>query len=61
MIEQAHRRDSIHFEVKQTVYSCMETGQFNQAGIIMQEYAEVHPAECEALRVQLVRDYGKEV
>ena len=51
----------VHKETERTVYSCMETGNFERAGIIMQEYEAQHPAEYEALRLKLVRDYGKEV
>jgi hypothetical protein len=39
----------------------METGAFEQAGVIMQEYEAQYPNEYEALRLKLVRDYGKEV
>jgi len=51
----------VHKETERTVYACMETGAFEQAGVIMQEYEAQYPNEYEALRLKLVRDYGKEV
>jgi outer membrane protein assembly factor BamD (BamD/ComL family) len=47
-----------HKEIQRHVYACMETGNHGLARTVLDEYNETHPAQCEALRLQLSRDYG---
>lgn len=54
-------RSTEHFAVAEQVYAAMETGNYEQARTLIEEYSDAHPEEARALRLALVRDYGKEV
>lgn len=58
VLSQATRSD-LHFAVSEQVYACMETGNAGQATILIEEYAGQYPDEADALRVAIVRDYGR--
>jgi hypothetical protein len=49
---------NMHKDVTRRIEACMETGNFDQARIIFEEYSEAWPVEAEALRLHLIPNYG---
>jgi hypothetical protein len=47
-----------HKSLVKTVYSCMETGNFELAKTILIEYAAIAPNQAAALRKELKEEYG---
>lgn len=48
----------MHKDVRRRVEACMETGNFDQARIILTEYDDVWPTQAAALRNDLIPLYN---
>lgn len=56
--EFADATEAMHKDVRRRVLACMETGNFDQAATVLDEYADAWPQEAAALRVDLIASYG---
>lgn len=49
---------AMHKDVRRNVMACMETGNFDQARTVLEEYTEEWPTEAAALKLDLIASYG---
>lgn len=57
-IEFADATANMHKEVTRRIEACMETGNFDQARILFDEYVEAWPTEAGELRLHLIESCG---
>jgi hypothetical protein len=49
---------AMHKDVRRNVMACMETGNFDQARIVLDEYTDEWPTQAAALKLDLIAAYG---
>lgn len=54
----ANATEQMHKEVRRRIEACMETGNFDQARVILTEYTEEWPEQAQALRTDLIPKHG---
>lgn len=49
---------AVHKDVRVRIFAAMETGNFDEARVVLEEYTEVWPEQAAALRNDLIPAYG---
>lgn len=49
---------AVHKDVRIRIFAAIETGNFDEARMILEEYTEVWPQQAHALRNDLIPAYG---